>query len=200
MQSNAIAELLAALQAEADDEAAQLDSEARLKAEAVVSAARVDAARLAREPVDVQEPELEAEAARRLAAARLDAARSLRRARERGFENALYALRARLAAVRDEESYAWVFASLVTEAIEALPSIRRVLVDPRDEALAQRTAAELGLGLVIEPALETWGGAVVDDGQGRLARNTLEERLVNAEPVLRLELARLMAALEVGVP
>lgn len=189
--TSGIGELLAAIQAEADQRVAQLDAEARLKAEAVVDVARADAVRLAREPVDVQEPDLGAEAQRRLAAARLDAARRVRQAHEASVQDALGALRAQLASLRDERCYAQIFAALLAEALAALPSGRRVLVDPRDEDLARRTAAKLHVDLLVEPVLTTWGGVVLDGGEGRVARNTLEERFANAEPALRLALARI---------
>ena len=80
---------------------------------------------------------------------------------------------------------------LLAEALGALPSGRRVLVDPRDEDLARRTAAELHVDLLVEPVLTTWGGVLLDGGEGRVARNTLEERFANAEPALRLALARI---------
>ena len=46
------------------------------------------------------------------------------------------------------------------------------------------------------------GGVVVESADGRVVRNTLEERLVNAEPGLRPWYARRLAALEapVGAP
>ncbi len=194
-QADGIAELLAALKAEADQEIAQRDAEARQEAQAILEAARADALRLERDPVEAQEPRLRAEAQRRLAEARLDAERRFRQAREESFQEILDALRARLADLRNEGAYPQVFASLLVEACRALPSGRRVLVDPRDEALARRTASELGLDLTIEPALETWGGVVLDGGEGRTARNTLEERLANAESALRLVLAKLADSL-----
>ena len=193
-ESTGIPALLAAIKAEADQELAELDTQAHLKAEALVDAARADALRLEREPVDLQEPDLAREAARRLAAARLDAQNRVRQVREEAFQDALAALRARLTTVREEPGYAQMLASLVAEALEALPSGKRLLVDPRDEDLARRTAAELDLELLVEPTLQTWGGVVLDGGEGRVVRNTLEERLANAEPSLRLELARIAAS------
>lgn len=193
-ESTGIPALLAAIKAEADQELAQLDTQAHLQAEALVDGARADAVRLEREPVDLQEPDLAREAARRLAAARLDAQNRVRQVREEAFQDALAALRARLTTVREEPGYAQMLASLVAEALEALPSGKRLLVDPRDEDLARRTAAELDLELLVEPTLQTWGGVVLDGGEGRVVRNTLEERLANAEPSLRLELARIAAS------
>jgi len=180
--ASGIADLLAALRAEAEQELAHLDIQTRVQARAIAEQARADAERLEREPVVSQEPELQAELQRRLAAARIDAARTLRDAREAGFQEALGALRARLEALRGEPDYPRVFAVLLEEALAALPAARRVRVDPRDERLARAHAP----GLVVEPVLETWGGVVAGADDGRMARNTLEERLANAEPRLRM--------------
>jgi vacuolar-type H+-ATPase subunit E/Vma4 len=48
-------------------------------------------------------------------------------------------------------------------------------IDPRDEALAPQG----------ESTLETWGGVELEAADGRVVRNTLEERLRRAEPELR---------------
>ncbi len=182
-----IAELLAALEADADEELARLDDETRREVQALLDLARADAARLERDPVSAQEGALQAEAARRRAAARLDANRMLREAREQSLQEGLAGLRARLASFRDEEVYPKVLGTLLREAREALPVAARVLVDPRDAELARRLAD----GLALEPVLEVWGGVVLESDDGRLVRNTLEERLTNAEPALRVELARI---------
>jgi V/A-type H+-transporting ATPase subunit E len=180
-----IAALLAALRAEAEAELADLDVRTRQQAQAITEQAHVDAERLEREPVLVQEPELQAEVQRRLASARLDAARTLREARETCFGEALGALRKHLAALRAEDRYPAVFAALLREALAALPTATRLRVDPRDE----RLAAAVAPALAIEPVLETWGGAVVCSDDGRLAHNTIEERLANAEQTLRMQAA-----------
>ena len=65
------------------------------------------------------------------------------------------------------------------------PTATRLRVDLRDE----RLAAAVAPALAVEPVLETWGGAVVCSDDGRLARNTVEERLANAEPTLRMHVA-----------
>ncbi len=182
-----IAELLAALEADADEELARLDDETRREVQALLDLARADAARLERDPVSSQEGALQAEAARRRAAARLDANRMLREAREQSLQEGLVGLRARLASFRDEEAYPQVLGTLLREAREALPDAKRVLVDPRDAELAGRLAD----GLALEHVLEVWGGVVLESDDGRLVRNTLEERLTNAEPALRVELARI---------
>ena len=59
------------------------------------------------------------------------------------------------------------------------PCPARVLrVDPRDADLAGGVAP----GLRVDATLDTWGGVELASDDGRTVRNTLEERLANAEP------------------
>lgn len=190
-----IGQLLAALEAEAEEEIARLDRRAHVEARAIVRSAEKEAEQIEREPVEAQAPALAGEVARRLAAARLEADREVGHAREAGFQDALAALRERLARLRDDPRYPDVFSALVGEALAALPAGTRLLVDPRDAELAGSVAGEL----TVEPALETWGGAVVASPDGRLARNTLEDRLANAEATLRIVVAHSAGALRAGV-
>jgi vacuolar-type H+-ATPase subunit E/Vma4 len=185
-----IAGLLAALEVDAEDELARIDEETLRETRAVIDAAHADAGRLEREPVDAQEGALQAEAARRRSAARLDADRMLREAREESMQEALAVLRARLAALRDGKAYPELLGALLREAHEALPGATSVLVDARDAELVR----DLADGLGVEPALELWGGVVLESDAGRCVRNTLEERLANAEPALRTELTRIAEA------
>jgi hypothetical protein len=48
-------------------------------------------------------------------------------------------------------------------------------------------------GLDVEPALDTWGGLELVDDDGRLVLNTVEERLANAELLLRRRFAEWVA-------
>ena len=73
------------------------------------------------------------------------------------------------------------FGALLAESRAALPSARELRVDPRDADLALPLADGLG----VESTLETWGGLELASDDGRTIRNTLEERLANAEPLLR---------------
>jgi hypothetical protein len=74
----------------------------------------------------------------------------------------------------------------VVESRAALPSAGVLRVDPRDADLARDVAA----GLRIEPTLDTWGGVELAGDDGRTLRNTLEERLANAELLVREHLAQ----------
>ena len=52
---------------------------------------------------------------------------------------------------------------------------------------------QLAGDLRVDPALDTWGGLELAGDDGRTIRNTLEERLANAEPLLRRRFAQRLA-------
>jgi vacuolar-type H+-ATPase subunit E/Vma4 len=79
-----------------------------------------------------------------------------------------------------------VFRALLRESLAALPTATVLRVDPRDERLAADVLAELGVDMEIVAALQTAGGVELARGEDRAVRNTVEDRLANAEPALRL--------------
>ena len=80
------------------------------------------------------------------------------------------------------------FAALLAESRAALPAARELRIDRRDADLARPLADGLG----VELTLDTWGGLELASDDGRTLRNTLEERLANAEPLLRRRFAELL--------
>ena len=180
-----LADLLRVIQAEADEDLARLERDTEAEAEALVERARIEARALEDELAAAPEAEASCEAERTLALARLDAAAALRAAQEESFASLLDGVRAELAALRDSERYPQLLRALVAESRRALPAAGVLRVDPRDAELARPLAG----GLRLEPELETWGGVELTSDDGRLVRNTFEERLANAEPFLRLRFA-----------
>jgi len=184
-----LADLLRVIEADADEELVRLERETAAEAETVVELARDEARILAAALANGREAEARDEAERALALARLDAAAIVRAAREESFAELLDGLRVQLAALRDSERYPQLLRLLVDESRAALPVAGVLRVDPRDAELAR----PLARGLRLEPDLETWGGAELATDDGRLVRNTFEERLANAEPLLRLRFAERLA-------
>jgi V/A-type H+/Na+-transporting ATPase subunit E len=185
-----LAELLAALRDDAEDEIARLDRDASTQLQQLLTDAEQRARALHSEPVEAAEARAAAEAVILLSGARLEAGGILRGAREVAFRAILDDVRDRLAALRDGPAYQSVFAALVRESLAALPAGRTLRIDPRDEAIAARVLCELERGDVTPHAcLRTLGGVELASPDGRLLRNTLEERLANAQPDLRLRLA-----------
>ena len=183
----ALADLLRAIEAEADAERARADREAAAEAAAIVERARDEAGALEAALAAAPETEARAEAVHMRALARLDASSALRSAREDTFGSLLAGMRETLAALRGTEAYPALLEALLAESRAALPSARELRVDPRDADLALPLADGLG----IEATLETWGGLELASDDGRTIRNTLEERLANAEPLLRRRFAEL---------
>jgi V/A-type H+/Na+-transporting ATPase subunit E len=177
----ALADLLRAIEADAEAERARADREAAAEAAAIVGDAQVEASALEAALADAPETEARAEAAHLRALARLDAAAVVRLAREQAFVSLLGGIRDRFAALRGSDGYPALFEALIIESRAALPVARQLRVDRRDADLA----LPLARGLRVEPTLETWGGVELASDDGRTIRNTVEERLANAEPLLR---------------
>jgi vacuolar-type H+-ATPase subunit E/Vma4 len=188
--------LLASIEAEAKQENERLEAKSRAEAEEILARAREEAQAVREEVLPPREAEARAEAERRTARARLEAAKVVQAAREEALERLLDEVRSRLAARRDTPGYRAAFRTLLREGLAALPDARVLRVDPRDEELATELAREAGADLAVETSPgETLGGPVLESGDGRVVRNTFEERLANAEPRLRLWYARRLAEL-----
>jgi vacuolar-type H+-ATPase subunit E/Vma4 len=182
----ALADLLGAIEAEADAERARAHSQAAAAAATLVERARRDANALEADLADAGAADGDAAAGHERALARLDASAAMRSAREEAFVSLVTGIRAELAAARETSAYPTLFEALVAECRTALPSARELRIDPRDAGLA----GALARGLRVEPVLDTWGGVELASDDGRVIRNTLEERLTNAEPLLRERLAQ----------
>jgi vacuolar-type H+-ATPase subunit E/Vma4 len=186
----ALADLLRAIESDASAERARAYSEAAAEAEAVVTRAREEALTIERELASAPEEQARAIADRERALARVDASGAVRAAQEEAFNSVLAGLRTRLAASRGTDAYPALFRALLAECRAVLPTADELRVDRRDVELARPLAD----GLMLDPGLETWGGVELRSSDGRTVRNTLEERLNNAELLLRLHFAERLAA------
>jgi V/A-type H+-transporting ATPase subunit E len=182
----ALTDLLAGLQAEAAAEQTELEAETGAEVIRIDDAARAEARLLQEEALREVEDEARREAEARRARARLAAAAAVRQAREDSFQECLAEVRRRLDAVRNGTGYPTVLRALLRESLAALPTATVLRIDPRDERLASELVAELAVDLEIVGALQTAGGMELTGGEDRSVRNTLEDRLANAEPALRV--------------
>jgi vacuolar-type H+-ATPase subunit E/Vma4 len=180
-----LADLLAGLRSEAEAETALLEAETREQANRIRAAARAEASVLREQIVLAAEDDIRKEADRRRAAARLAVAASVRVAREELFLDFRTTVSRRLDELREDERYPAVLRALLEESLAALPAATSLRVDPRDERLARQLLAERGVKLELAASLKTAGGLELADGRERVVRNTVEERVANAEAVLR---------------
>src|SRR5690348_7234339 len=177
----ALDDLLRAIETEADEERDRAEREKAASAAAIVDAAREQAAGLEAQLARAAEAASLAAAERVRAVARLEAANTVRAAREEAYACVLGRVREELSALRGSPAYPGVFAALLNESRSALPEACELRVDRRDEELADSLAG----GLRVVAVLDTWGGLELADEDGRTVRNTLEERLANADPLPR---------------
>jgi len=189
----ALAELLHAIETEADHEAAAIVLAAERDAVALLDRARDEAAAAECAPVREQEPGVQAEAARRVAGARAEAARRRRAAHEDAYAQPIAQLVDALGRVREAEDWPRRLAVLVDEALGALPAeaVAAVHADPRDAALVEAHLARRGVAVAVVADLISAGGVVAKTGDGRRAVNTLEARAAAAESELRRRFAAL---------
>ncbi len=177
----ALDDLLRAIEAEADEQRLLADREKAASAAAVVEAAGREAAALQAQLAAAPEVESREAAEAVRAVARLQAAGTVRVAREQAYESVLDRVREKLSGLRGSAAYPAVFRALLDESRAALPDARELRVDRHDADLATSLAGDLRVVAV----LDIWGGLELAGGDGRTIRNTLEERLANADLELR---------------
>jgi V/A-type H+/Na+-transporting ATPase subunit E len=186
----ALQDLLRAIEDEAAAERATADRKASAEAVAIIERARHEAGTVEAALATAPEAQTRAEAERDVSLARLAAAATVRVAREEAFASLLAGIQVQLAGARGSDTYRARFRALIAESRAALPAARELRVDPRDLELADSTAGDLR----VVAALDTFGGVELVDDDGRTVRNTLEERLANAEMLLRRRFMRWLAS------
>jgi vacuolar-type H+-ATPase subunit E/Vma4 len=185
------------MEAAAADEEARLLETARAQAEALLAAAREDAAatreRARREAVVAAQ----ATRARLTTEARLEAAARRAGARDALLRRAFAEAQAALAGARERSDYPEVLQALLEEALSELPQDQPLVVrcDPRDVPLLGPLVGTTDRRLALAGSVACWGGVVVQDATGRLvADNTLERRLERAREALWPQVAALVLA------
>jgi vacuolar-type H+-ATPase subunit E/Vma4 len=181
-------DILRAIEEGGDEEVARIEAEAEREVEAILARARAEAERVAQEVRQPLGAELRVATERLRGRARAEAARLLRESREEVYRRVLDLVVARLASIRERPGYRASLRALVDEALGALPDAAVVHVDPRDaEAVGND---RLPPGVRVAPDLQTWGGVEAAAEDGRVIRNTLEERLRRADPFVRPLIAK----------
>ena len=188
----ALKDLLTALEADAAAESERLQADADAEASRIVEKAESEARALEQQAARTDDADLERELERRRSEARLAAAARLRDEHEAGVSSLQAALSRRLDALRDTSGYPAVLRASIEESLAAAPAGSALRVDPRDAQLARTIVRELGVRLEVRPELETVGGVELVAEDRRTVRNTIEERLHNAESQLRVLAAELL--------
>jgi vacuolar-type H+-ATPase subunit E/Vma4 len=189
----ALADLLAAIEADAAADIGRLRAEQHHEVAEILADARSRADDLERSAVSAAEREEREAGERRLAAAREAIGGWIREAHEDAYQRIARDARDRLRMVRERAGYPAVMAALLAEARSALPGATVAHVDPADERLARRLLGDEGR-LRVAAGLHCAGGVVICDEAGAVVRNTLEDRFAAAEPELRAVIGELLGA------
>ena len=190
----ALAEILAALRSEGDEEIARIAAESDAAVADLTRTARDQARRAEAEAATARDVSLSKDAAVIRHRAELHVARRLQEAREAVFQEILGLARDRLSRYRSDPAYPATLAVLAKECSAFLGTVDVVIADPRDEELVQKIFSDLG-PTEFDFSLECWGGIVAHDGKGIFVRNTLEDRLRRAEPDLRRHIGQVVPGL-----
>lgn len=175
-------DILETIRSEAEETVSDLEARARAESDQILESAREKAEEEERRLSLSQDDRIRGERARALSGSHLEAARARRNAREEVFQKSIEAVRLRLGTVRESDRYESLMASLLDEAIAALPEATVLRVDPADVAVMRRVLGSRDLQ--IETEWTELGGLVVA-APGRTVDNRLATRLERAENHLR---------------
>lgn len=175
-------DILETIRSEAEETVSDLEARARAESDQILESAREKAEEEERRLSLSQDDRIRGERARALSGSHLEAARARRNAREEVFQKSIEAVRLRLGTVRESDRYESLMASLLDEAIAALPEATVLRVDPADVAVMRRVLGSRDLQIETEG---TELGGLVVAAPGRTVDNRLATRLERAENHLR---------------
>lgn len=178
----ALADILAAMDAEAESELRRIETAAAIKVAEIAADTQLKIAELCNSHSNDGRARLLKERARRINQARLEQIRTVSEAGERLFHKALARARARLAGLRAQADYHSILCALATEALSQIDGTAIIHADASDEAIMRAHFGDRQL--VFD--LHTWGGVEVRTTDERIiVLNTLEARLEQAAVRLR---------------
>ncbi len=188
-------EILAALRRDGDDEVARITADRDAAVAAVMQSAHERAREVEASAATARDGALARETEVIRHRAELQVVRRLQDERESVFQEILGQARQRLANYRNDPDYPATIEALLEECRAFLGTIEVVMVDPRDAELVGAALHRFGPAQ-LQPSLESWGGVVAHNGKGVFVRNTLEERLGQAEVDLRQQIGQLVPGLD----
>jgi len=189
----ALADILRAIEQQAQAEIARVWTQAEAEAAAIIAEAEAEAERIKARHLAHVLPRLQHERTRLLSTAKLTAQHEVLQAREALLGEALQAAQATLAGWREQPIYPQYVRRLIEEIVHELGPELCLVIDPRDEALVRRLAAELGLQVQIACGLHTAGGLEGSTPDGCITVvNTIEVRLQRSQRHLRREIVSML--------
>lgn len=173
----AIEDIFRALEEQADAECKTVLDNAKAQADAILAEAREEADAIKRRRLEQVESAVQNKMRQALNAAKLENRRKTAAIKEAAIDDVFDGASAELGKLREGGTYQETLRALLEEALEGVTGPVEVLVDARDQELAEPLLKSAGVSYEINPT-ETSGGIVVVAGDGRIyRRNTFEDRL-----------------------
>jgi len=189
----ALEDIFRALEEQAKIDCDELLKTAGAQADLITKEAAEQAKAICAQHIETAGLNVRATVAKKLNAARVSAQKRLAITKEAALADVFDTASATLSSIRQTDGYEVLFKALLEEALDGVNGAVTILVDSRDEKLAQAIMAKSGLGGEVHPEITTAGGAMVEFGDGRiLRRNTLEDRLEKAKQQIQATVAEIL--------
>lgn len=189
----ALEDIFRALEEQAKIDCDELLETAGAQADSITGEATKQAKEICAQYIEAAGLNTRVTASRKLNAARVSAQKRLAAAKEAALIEVFNTVSATLSSIRQTDGYEVLFKSLLEEALDGVNGAVTILVDSRDERLAQAIMAKSGRGGEVRPEITTAGGVMVVFGDGRiLRRNTLEDRLEKAKQRAQATVAEIL--------
>jgi len=188
-----IEDILRALDEQCRQECQEIFSRAEGEAKQILDKAQDEAEAIRQARLAKVKAEAESETTSMLYSARLKSKNEIISAKEKIAEKALAAAEERLRGLRSQSDYPAVLEELIKEGLSRITGKVVVHVDPADEAVADTVMRGLGKDYELRTDIQTAGGAMISDADGRVRIiNTVEERLNRAREKLRMHVSGIL--------
>lgn len=188
-----IEDILQALDGQCREECQEIFGRAQKDAKQVLDKAQAEADGIRQIRLAKAKAEADSETTALLYSARLKSKNAIIRAKEKVAERALAEAEKRLQGLRSREDYAAILEGLIDEGLPRVSGKVILHVDPADRKLADSILSKRGSDYGLLTDLETIGGAVISDVDGRvMVINSVEERLNRAREKLRMEVSGIL--------
>jgi vacuolar-type H+-ATPase subunit E/Vma4 len=188
-----IEDILQALDDQCREECQEIFGRAQKEAKEVLDKAQAEADEIRQARLAKVEAEAHSETTSLLYSARLKSKNAIIQAKEEVAEKAMAHAEKRLHDLRSRKDYPAVLEGLMHEGLSRVAGKLIVHVDPADRELADSILRKWDVDYELLTDLETVGGAVVSDVDGRVRIiNTIEERLNRAREKLRMRVSGIL--------
>ncbi|MEW6553448.1 MAG: V-type ATP synthase subunit E [Actinomycetota bacterium] len=194
-----IEDILQALDDQCRQECQEIFSRAEAEAKQILDRAQAEADAIRQARLDKVKAEARSETTSMLYTARLKSKNTVISTKEQIAEKALASAEEELHGLRSRQDYPSILEDMIKEGLVRISGKVIVHVDPADAEVAEAVMKRLALDHELLLDIQSAGGAVISDADGRVRIvNTVEERLNRAREKLRMHVSGILFEEEVG--